>query len=105
MATNIGSREKAEKRAIAKEWRAPYAITPTVFLKANVDIFAISIDDIRGRFTDALVALEYDAFEHFGVGIGYNRVYMNIKADGDKFRGEVGAGYGAVMIYGKFFNG
>jgi len=64
---------------------------------------AISIDDIRGRFTDALVALEYDAFEHFDVGIGYNRVHMNIKADGDKFNGEVGAGFRAILLYGKLF--
>lgn len=83
--------------------RGTWAITPTVFLKANVDVFTIRVDDTRGRFTDALVALEYDAFEHFGVGIGYNRVSMNIEADGDKFRGEVGAGYGAVMVYGKIF--
>ncbi len=83
--------------------RGTWAITPSVFLKANVDVFALSIGDVSGRFTDALVALEYDAFEHFGVGIGYNRVYLNIKAEGDNLDGEIGAGYGAVMIYGKLF--
>ncbi len=50
-----------------------------------------------------LVALEYDAFEHVGVGIGYNRGYMSIKAEGDKFSGEAGAGFGAVLVYGKLF--
>ena len=81
--------------------RGAWAITPRLFLKGNVDVFAISIDDTRGRFTDALVAVEYDASEHFGVGIGYNRVHMNIKNDGENFYGEARAGYGAVMIYGK----
>ena len=83
--------------------RGTWAITPKFFLKGNLDVFAISIDDTRGTFTDALVAFEYDAFEHFGVGIGYNRVYMNVEADGEKFRGEVGAGFGAIMVYGKLF--
>ncbi len=83
--------------------RGTWAITPKFFLKGNLDVFAISIDDISGRFTDALVALEYDAFEHVGVGIGYNRVYMSIEANGDKFNGEVGAGFGAVLVYGKLF--
>lgn len=83
--------------------RGTWAITPKVFLKGNLDVFAISIDDTSGRFADALVALEYNAFEHIGVGIGYNRVYMSIKADGDKFSGEAGAGFGAVMVYGKLF--
>ncbi len=104
-ATGLGVSESAKLLAPLPVLgvRGTWAVTPSVFLKANVDVFAISIDDTRGTFTDALVALEYDAFEHFGVGIGYNRVYMNIKADGDKFKGEVGAGYGAVMVYGKLF--
>ena len=103
--TGLGVSESAELLAPLPVLglRGAWAITPTVFLKANLDVFAISIDDTRGRFTDALVALEYNAFEHFGVGIGYNRVYMNIKADGDKFDGEAGAGFGAVMVYGKLF--
>ncbi|MCK5274087.1 MAG: DUF481 domain-containing protein, partial [Alphaproteobacteria bacterium] len=83
--------------------RGTWAITPKLFLKGNLDVFAISIDDTRGTFTDALVALEYDAFEHFGVGIGYNRVYINIEADGNKFNGEVDARFGAVLLYGKLF--
>jgi hypothetical protein len=103
--TGLGASESAELLAPLPVLgiRGAWAITPSVFLKANVDVFAISIDDTSGRFTDALVALEYNAFEHFGFGIGYNRVYMNIKAEGDKFKGEIGAGYGAVMVYGKLF--
>ena len=104
-ATGLGVSESAEILAPLPVFglRGTWAITPSVFLKANVEVFVISIDDTRGRFTDALVALEYDAFEHFGIGIGYNRVYMNIEADGDRFQGEVGAGFGAVMVYGKLF--
>lgn len=104
-ATALGASESSELLAPLPVLgiRGTYAITPAVFLKANLDVFTISIDDTRGRFTDALVAFEYDAFDHYGFGIGYNRVYMNIKADGDKFTGAVGAGYGAVMFYGKLF--
>lgn len=103
--TGLGASESAKLLAPLPVFglRGTWAITPKLFLKGNLDVFAISVDDTRGRFTDALVALEYDVFEHFGVGIGYNRVYMNIEADGDKFNGEVGAGFGAVMIYGKLF--
>lgn len=83
--------------------RATWAITPKLFLKGNVDVFAISIDDISGRFTDALVALEYNAFEHVGVGIGYNRVFMHVEATDGDFNGEADAGFGALLLYGKYF--
>lgn len=104
-ATGLGASESAKLLAPLPVLgvRGTWAITPTVFLKGNLDVFAISVDDTSGTFTDALVAFEYDAFEHFGVGIGYNRVYMNIEADGDKFNGEAGAGFGAVLVYGKVF--
>ena len=103
--TGLGVAESAELLAPLPVFglRGTWAITPKLFLKGNLDVFAISIDDTRGRFTDALVALEYDAFEHFGVGIGYNRVYMNIEADGDNFKGEAGAGFRAILLYGKLF--
>jgi len=80
-----------------------WAIRPNVFLKANIDVFAVSIDSTRGRLTDALVALEYNAFEHFGVGLGYNYVSMLVRGDNEDFRGEFGISYGAVMLYGKLY--
>jgi hypothetical protein len=80
-----------------------WAIRPSVFLKANIDIFAVSVDSTRGRLTDGLVALEYNAFKHFGVGFGYNYVSMLVKGDKEGFRGEVGISYGAVMLYGKLY--
>ncbi len=103
--TGLGVSDSAELLAPLPVFglRGTWAITPKLFLKGNLDVFAISIDDTSGRFTDALLALEYNASEHIGVGIGYNRVYMNIEADGEKFDGEAGAGFGAVMVYGKLF--
>ena len=83
--------------------RATWAITPKFFLKGNLDYFQITIDDISGRFTDALIAVEYDAFEHFGVGIGYNRVFMSVEGSSNNFNGEVDAGFGALLLYGKAF--
>jgi hypothetical protein len=103
--TGLGASESAKLLAPLPVFglRGTWAITPKLFLKGNLDVFAITIDDTRGTFTDALVALEYNAFEHVGFGVGYNRLYMNIEAEGDKFNGEVGAGFGAVLVYGKVF--
>ncbi len=83
--------------------RGNWAITPVFFLKVNVDVFALSVEGTGGRLTDGLIAIEYDAFKHFGVGLGYNRVSMHITGDKDDLFGEIGAEYGAVMLYGKFF--
>ena len=80
-----------------------WAIRPSVFLKANIDVFALSVDSTRGRLTDGLIALEYNAFKHFGVGLGYNYVSMLVRGDKEDFRGEVGISYGAVMLYGKLY--
>jgi hypothetical protein len=83
--------------------RGNWAITPVFFLRASVDVFALSVDGSGGRLTDGLIAVEYDAFKHFGVGLGYNRVSMRITGDKDDLFGEIGAEYGAVMLYGKLF--
>jgi hypothetical protein len=80
-----------------------WAVRPSVFIKANIDVFSVSIDSTRGRLTDGLVAVEYNAFEHFGVGLGYNYVSMLVRGNKEEFRGEVGISYGAVMLYGKLY--
>jgi len=83
--------------------RADWAIRPSVFLRANIDIFAVSVDSTRGRLTDGLVAIEYNAFKHFGFGLGYNHVSMLVRGNKEDFQGEVGISYGAVMLYGKLY--
>lgn len=80
-----------------------WAITPSVFLRSNIDFFAVSVDSTGGRLTDGLIALEYNAFKHFGVGLGYNYVSMLVKGDKEDFRGEIGISYGALMLYGKLY--
>jgi len=83
--------------------RVDWAITPSVFLKSNIDFFALSVDSTRGHLTDGLIALEYNAFKHFGVGLGYNYVSMLVRGDKEDFQGEVGISYGAVMLYAKLY--
>ena len=105
VAEKIGKSESADLLAPLPVLglRGDWAMTPKWLLRGKVDVFAVSVDGTRGRFTDGLIAVEYDAFEHFGVGLGYNRVSMRIIGNKSDFRGEIGAGYGAVMLYGKLF--
>jgi hypothetical protein len=58
--------------------------------------------------TDINLALEYNAWKHVGLGLGYNTMRLNIEADGKDYPeidliGNFEFNYGGVQLYAKVY--
>lgn len=80
--------------------RGAWAITPNLFLKGSFNVFAISADETSGKLRDGSLAVEYDFLKNFGIGVGYNRVLMDLNTEGNRFDTKIDQNYGGVIIYG-----
>ena len=81
------------------------AITPRVFLRTRLDFFYLEIGDYTGVISDITLALEYQPWEHFGIGLGVETFHFGVEADGNDFpgvdiRGEITFDYAAAFLYG-----
>ena len=88
--------------------RGIFAFTDKLFLKQSIDFFWIALDSYYGRIIDFNMALEYNLFKYFGIGVGYDMVKVKIEADGtdfagSRFRGTVAYDFGGIQLYGKLY--
>jgi len=62
---------------------------------------------VSGSIVDLNLALEYNVFENFGIGIGYNFLFFNVDSEDDGsfvgFEGEIDYNLNGIFMYGKFF--
>ncbi len=85
-----------------------FALTPKLFIKQNIEFFYFEINDFIGTLTSANVALEYNAWKHLGLGIGYDIFRFRIESQGEDypgidFTGKIEFGYSGLLLYGKIY--
>jgi len=80
-----------------------YAITPRLFLRGKVDIFALEFDDYRGQLIDGIVGIDYDFTDNLGIGAAFNLVDIGVEANKDRFVGSLDYRYGGLMVYARLF--
>jgi hypothetical protein len=78
-----------------------YYITPRWRVVWNYDVFYLDYSGIRGDFSDSNIAVEYQAFRHLGVGIGYNRVEFDLEGKDNGDRYNLTTRYEAARFYFK----
>lgn len=67
--------------------RFDFAITPKWFLKSNLDLFYLEIDNFRGSISNIKVKLEYDAFKNVGFGLSAESFRVQVESEGDDYPG------------------
>jgi hypothetical protein len=83
--------------------RGEYDLTDRISLTSSVEWFGIDTGDASGTLTDFYLAADYRLGNRWAVGLAYNDVSMNIKADESYgFRGELDWGYDGWLAYVKF---
>jgi hypothetical protein len=88
--------------------RADFQLIPKLFLYAGVDAMYLELSDFKGTLLDVNIGLEYRPWKHFGLGLGYNSLSVDVEANsknsdypGVDFVGEVGVRYSGLLLYGK----
>jgi len=88
---------------------AEWHLLPTLRLKASTELFYVELSDIgvtkklEGVVSDTLLAVEWDASDHFGLGLGYNYFYMDMDVDRTHLSMSSTYEYHGVLLYAQVF--
>ena len=85
-----------------------FAFSPRVVLIQSADLLYIKLGNFEARVADIKIAVDYNAWDNFGLGMGLNTFRLNIKADGEDyplidFSGDIGFGYTGLFAYAKYY--
>jgi hypothetical protein len=58
-----------------------YALSPKWLLTGRLDVFALEYEEYSGSLVNFNAAVEYQVAKHFGLGLGYRHVDLNLEAD------------------------
>ena len=76
-----------------------YAITPKLSLEGGVGWFGLDYNDYDGSLVTAVANLEYRLTDHFGIGVGYNYVNMDLKIDKSSRKDKYDLDYKGPVAY------
>ena len=87
--------------------RSEFQLVPKLFLNASIDAMYLEIDSFQGSLLDVNVAMEYRPWKHFGLGVGYNSMSVNVQAEDSDypeadFVGTVDMRFTGLMLYAKW---
>jgi hypothetical protein len=88
--------------------RGDFAITPRWFLRTNLDFFWLEYQSFKGMLVDSRVAVEYNPWEHFGFGLGFDNFRLALEAKdkdypGVDFQGQIKSQFMGVQLYARYF--
>ena len=88
--------------------RGDFAITPRWMLRTNLDFFYLKYQSFTGGLVDTRIAVEYNPWEHFGFGLGFDNFRLALKAENNDFpavdfQGSVKSQFMGVQLYARYF--
>ena len=78
---------------------ATYAFSPTLSLDGQVAYFTLDYDKYSGHLVGAGINLEYRFTDHFGAGVGYNYLTMDLKIDRSRGTDEYDLDYNGPVVF------
>ena len=105
---NIREEEKFDAPLPTFGLRADFAITPKWFIRTNLDLFYLEINEFKGSIYESKVALEYLPWQHVGFGLAFDIYNLHLEADGEDypqidFHGKINANFTGLLLYMKMF--
>jgi hypothetical protein len=79
--------------------RGLWQFSPKWYLDGQVQYFAIKIDKIDGRVTNAQLGVTRMFGDHFGVGAGWNTFTTRVGVEKDRFNGSLKWRYSGAQIF------
>lgn len=89
--------------------RGDFAVSPKLFIKLNLDFFYIEYDKFTGGLTDARLAVEYNIWKHFGIGLSYDTFDASLEAEegtdypGIDWVGKIELEHSGLLLYAKIY--
>jgi hypothetical protein len=76
-----------------------YSPSPKWFLGGRLDWLDAKIDKYDGGITNVSAGVNYQLFQHVGIGVKYQLFRLNVNIDEDKWNGSVKLDYKGPFIY------
>lgn len=88
--------------------RYDIAITHRWFLRTKIEFFFLEYKNFRGGLLDTNIALDYNPWKHFGIGVGLENTRIKLSAEGDDYpgldiNGDVKMQFIGVQLYARYF--
>jgi hypothetical protein len=106
----INGTSKSARRTVSAEAPLPnigawymYSISPRWVLKTRLDLLSASVGDYDGLLLNAAVGVNFQAFEHFGIGLNYNYFKLDVGIDKSDWRGDIETLYDGFYVYASYY--
>jgi len=100
----------AARRSVSAEAPLPnigawykYSISPRWALRARLDLLSADIGDYDGLLLNASFGLNFQIFEHAGLGLSYNYFELDVSIDKSNWRGNFETIYDGVYVYASVY--
>lgn len=76
-----------------------YSISPRWAFRTRLDLLSASVGDYEGMLLNTSLGVNYQAFEHFGIGLAYNYFELDVSIKRSDWRGDIEAVFGGPYFY------
>jgi hypothetical protein len=80
-----------------------YSLSPKWAVSARADWFSASIDDYDGGLTNLALGVNYQIFEHAGLGLSYNLFRLDLDVSKTAWNGSVSTEYSGLYANVSFY--
>ena len=80
-----------------------YSISPRWALRTRLDLLSADVGDYDGLLVNVALGVNFQAFEHFGVGLNYNYFELDVGIDKSGWRGKFETTYDGVYVYASLY--
>ena len=80
-----------------------YSISPRWALRARLDLLSASVGDYDGLLLNSSLGVNFQAFEHFGLGLNYNYFKLDVGIDKSDWHGDIETVYNGLYVYASFY--
>lgn len=79
--------------------RLEYFFTPKLSMNLKARYFAVEISDVDGSMNNFLAGLQYNVFEHLGIGVGYEHFGVDVTSQNVDFPGAFEFQYDGPKLF------
>jgi len=76
-----------------------YKVTPKFSWYIKSEIFTLAFDDWKGNYTDGILGMEYRAFKHVGLGIGFGTNALKLSEETSDYKFSYDNRIAGALLY------